>query len=60
MLVLSRRPDETVIIGGNIIVTVVEIRHGSVRLGFTAPREVTIHRGEVQEFLDQQNKANQK
>ena len=47
MLVLSRKKDETIVIGDNIIVTVVEIRGDKVRLGFDAPRDVTIHRREV-------------
>lgn len=48
MLVLSRKKDETIVIGGNVVVTVVEIRHNLVRLGVDAPKEVTINRGEVE------------
>ena len=47
MLVLSRKKDETIVIGDNIIVTVVEIVGDRVRLGFVAPKDVTIHRREV-------------
>ncbi len=47
MLVLSRKKDESIVIGDNIIVTVVEIHGDRVRLGFVAPKEVTIHRREV-------------
>ena len=47
MLVLSRKPGERIIIGGRIEVTVVKIVGQRVRLGFNAPDEVAIHRGEV-------------
>ncbi len=47
MLVLSRKSDEQIIIGGNITVTVLEIRGGKVRLGFDAPKEIPIHRAEI-------------
>lgn len=47
MLVLSRKKDETIVIGDNIIVTVVEIRGDRVRLGIEAPKDVTIHRREI-------------
>ena len=48
MLVLSRLVDQAIIINGNITVTVVEIKGSKVRLGVTAPREIAIHREEVQ------------
>jgi carbon storage regulator len=47
MLVLSRQVDEKIIIGDNIVITVVEIRRGLVRLGIDAPRNVPVHREEV-------------
>lgn len=47
MLVLSRRPGEEIIIGGDVSVTVLEIRGGRVLLGVNAPRTVTIDRSEV-------------
>ena len=47
MLVLSRKPDEQIVIGDGIIVTVVEIRGDKVRLGIEAPRDVSVHRQEV-------------
>lgn len=47
MLVLSRKPGESVVIGGNIAVTVVEVRGNRVRLAFDAPNEVRIVRGEL-------------
>jgi len=51
MLVLSRKRDERVVINGNIEVTVVEIRGDRVRLGFDAPKEIEIHRREVQDAI---------
>ena len=47
MLVLSRNTEQTIMIGDDIEVKVVDIRGGRVRLGFTAPRNVSIHRREV-------------
>ena len=47
MLVLSRKKNQTIVIGDNIEVTVVAISDGRVRLGFKAPREVSIAREEV-------------
>jgi carbon storage regulator len=51
MLVLSRKKDETIVIGENIVVTVVDVRGDKVRLGIAAPREVTVHRREVYEAI---------
>jgi len=47
MLVLSRKVGEEIIISDNIRVTVVAVRGNQVRLGFTAPREVSIQREEL-------------
>ena len=47
MLVLSRKPGEQVVIGANVRLTVLAIRGNSVRLGFTAPAGVLIHREEL-------------
>jgi carbon storage regulator len=47
MLVLSRKPGEEVVIGGNVRLTVVAIRGKQVRLGFTAPPDVSIQREEL-------------
>jgi carbon storage regulator len=47
MLVLSRRVGEEIVIGDNIRVTVVAIRGNQVRLGFTAPPDVSIQRDEL-------------
>jgi carbon storage regulator len=47
MLVLSRKWNERIIIGDNIIITVVDIRGDHIRLGIEAPLEVSVHREEV-------------
>lgn len=49
MLVLSRKFDQRIVIGGNIVVTVVDIRGDKVRLGISAPKGVVIDREEVHE-----------
>jgi carbon storage regulator len=48
MLVLSRRPEQSIAIGSNITVVVLAIKGNQVRLGFRAPRDVVIDRTEVQ------------
>ncbi|MFW6125433.1 MAG: carbon storage regulator CsrA [Pirellulales bacterium] len=47
MLVLTRRKNEKIVIAGDVVVTVVEVRGEKVRLGIAAPRNVTVHREEV-------------
>lgn len=47
MLVLSRHRDESIIIGDNVVVTIVDIRGDKVRLGIEAPATVSVHRQEV-------------
>jgi carbon storage regulator len=53
MLVLGRRTNESITIGQNIVVTVVEIRRNYVRLTIDAPREVPVHRQEVFRRVEQ-------
>ncbi len=52
MLVLSRKKDEAIVIDGRIRIVVVEIRGDKIRLGIEAPREVSVHRAEIQERVD--------
>lgn len=52
MLVLSRKKNESIVIGGVVTITVVEIRGDKVRLGIEAPKEVDVHRKEVQEAIE--------
>jgi len=55
MLVLSRQRDESIVIGDNIVVTIVDIRGDKVRLGIDAPTEITVHRREVYEAIQREN-----
>ena len=54
MLVLSRQRDESIIIGDNIVITIVDIRGDKVRLGIEAPKEVPVHRQEVYEAIQRE------
>ena len=55
MLVLSRQRDETIMIGDEVEITVVDIRGDKVRLGITAPRHIQVHRKEVYEAIKREN-----
>ena len=55
MLVLSRQRDESIMIGDNIVVTIVDIRGDKVRLGINAPTEIPVHRQEVYEAIQREN-----
>jgi len=55
MLVLSRQRDETIMIGDEIEITIVDIRGDKVRLGINAPRTVQVHRKEVYEAIQREN-----
>ena len=57
MLVLSRERDETIIIGDNIQVTIVDIRGDKVRIGISAPPDIPVHRKEVYESIQRENQA---
>ncbi len=57
MLILTRKSDESVVIGENIEITVVGVHGDQVSLGFSAPRNVTIHRKEIHNAIQFQNQA---
>lgn len=57
MLVLSRRAGESVVIGDDVVVTVLEVRGDVVRVGIDAPRSVQVHREEVYRELQAANAA---
>jgi carbon storage regulator len=51
MLVLSRQKDESIMIGDDVEITIVDVRGDKVRLGITAPKEIPVHRREVYEAI---------
>jgi len=55
MLVLTRKPGESIVVGQDIVVTVIEIKSGQVRIGIDAPREVDVYREEIYEQASQEN-----
>ena len=55
MLVLTRKPDQSIMVGNEIEITVLEVRGEQVRLGIRAPRNITVHRKEVFEQIKQEN-----
>ena len=56
MLILTRKSGETIRIGDDVAVSVIEIRGNQVRLGIVAPRNVAVHCQEVYELIQEQNK----
>jgi carbon storage regulator len=57
MLVLSRRKDETIMIGDDVEITIVDVRGDAVRLGIKAPRDVSVHRKEIYDAIQAENIA---
>ena len=55
MLALTRKPGERIVIGDNIVVTVVEIKGDHIRLAIDAPREIKIYRGEIYDDIAAEN-----
>ena len=51
MLVLSRQRDQSIIIGDNVVVTIVDIRGDQVQIGIDAPRSIPVHRYEIYEEI---------
>jgi carbon storage regulator len=56
VLVLTRRPGESVMIGDDVVITVLDVRGDVVRLGINAPRSVQVHREEVYRELQKVNR----
>ncbi len=54
MLVLSRQKDESIMIGDDVEITIVDVRGDKVRLGITAPREIPVHRREVYDAIQRE------
>ena len=57
MLVLTRRPGESVHVGDDVVITVLEARGDVVRLGIQAPRSIPVHREEIYRELQSANRA---
>jgi carbon storage regulator len=56
MLVLSRQRNESIMIGEDVVVTIIDVRGDRVRLGIDAPTEIPVHRREVYEAIHRENK----
>jgi carbon storage regulator len=56
MLVLSRKTGESIVISGKIIVTVVRVDGDSIRLGISAPQDIAVHRKEVYDEIQRNNR----
>ncbi len=54
MLVLSRQKDESIIIGDDVEITIVDVRGDKVRLGINAPRSISVHRKEIYEAIQRE------
>ena len=57
MLILTRRVGETIIIGEDVAVTVLGVQGNQVRVGVNAPKEVSVHREEIYERIQQEKQA---
>jgi carbon storage regulator len=57
MLILTRRLNETVMVGDTVTVTVLGVKGGQVRLGINAPKDVAVHREEVYERIQAEQQA---
>lgn len=55
MLVLTRREDESIMIGDDIIVKVLDLKENQVKIGIVAPRSVAVHRQEIYEAIQAEN-----
>lgn len=51
MLILTRRPDESIMLGDDVVITVLSVKGQQVRLGIDAPKDVEVHRQEVYERI---------
>ena len=56
MLVLSRRLNESIVVGNDVVITVLEIRGDQIRLGIDAPRSISVHRQEIYAELARANR----
>jgi carbon storage regulator len=54
MLVLSRQRDESIMIGDEVEITIVDVRGDKVRLGITAPKSIPVHRREIYDAIQRE------
>ena len=57
MLVLTRKPDQSIMVGSEIEITILEVRGEQVRVGIRAPRQVAVHRKEVFDQIRDENRG---
>ena len=60
MLVLSRQKDESIVIGDDVEITIVDVRGDKVRLGINAPKNIPVHRREVYDAIQREKAAKSK
>ena len=60
MLVLSRKRDESIMIGDDVEIIIVDVRGDKVRLGITAPKNIPVHRREIYDAIQREKKESQK
>ena len=58
MLVLSRQRDESIMIGDNVEIIIVDVRGDKVRLGITAPKDIPVHRREIYDAIQREKNLN--
>ena len=59
MLVLSRQKDESIMIGDDVEITIVDVRGDKVRLGINAPRNIAVHRKEIYIAIQKEKENNE-
>ncbi len=57
MLVLTRKAGESIVIGNDVVITVLEVRGGQIRIGIDAPRDIAVHRAEIYRQVMEANQA---
>lgn len=59
MLILTRKKGESIVIDENIEITIIESSDGKVKLGIDAPKTIEVHRSEVKQSIEEENKKSQ-